>query len=279
LLIVRVNVAGLQKSYYRTRPSQNAWKIVDSMAKVVRLGEGLHKDDMLGDDAIDRAVEALSHAKEKLDNHNVYKLRAVATEACRRAQNVQVLIDRVRAEFGFEMEIISTAEEARLALTGCAALLDSNIPYGIVFDIGGGCTEVVWLKVIKEGYRRPGYPVPFEVIDSISLPYGVVTISETYGNFSSSDGIHADIREKVKSEVQAFFDKNKKEGVFNFDSFESLLSGIGGLFQGMENLDPGDLHNQTNSFHDLRFRGEFVRRMKSVAALIQEKSDSLRNES
>jgi len=83
----------------------------------------------------------------------------------------------------------------------------------------------------------------------------------------------------TESDGLAFFDKNKKEGVFNFDSFESLLSGIGGLFQGMENLDPGDLHNQTNSFHDLRFRGEFVRRMKSVAALIQEKSDSLRNES
>lgn len=211
LLIARVNVAGLQTTYYRTRPSANAWRVVDSMARVVRLGEGLHKDDTLGDDAIDRAIEALAVCRDKIKANHVRKMRAVATEACRRAINGQVLVDRARDELGMVIEIITAEEEARLALTGCAAILDPKIPYSVVFDIGGGSTEVVWLRLTREGFRRPGYPVPFEVIDSISLPYGVVTVSEAYGNFSSSPGIHGDIRNKVKTELEAFFEKNAVE--------------------------------------------------------------------
>ena len=89
-----------------------------------------------------------------------------------------------KKELGLDIEIIDGKEEARLALTGCAAILNPNISHAIVFDIGGGSTEVIWLKLLQNHRARPYYPVPFEVIDSISLPYGVVTISESYAQFA-----------------------------------------------------------------------------------------------
>lgn len=218
LLIARVNIASLQTSYFRSRPRSEAWRIIDSVAKVVRLGEGLHLEMELSDEAIERAVEALKICKAKIDHHHVQTIRAVATEACRRATNAQVLVNRVREEVGIHLEIISPAEEARLAINGCSAVLNPKIPYALVFDIGGGSTELAWLSVGREYSRRPGNPIAFNVLGSISLPYGVVTVSEEYGSHTSSPKICAELSSKVSSELDIFFechgiDSFVKEGV------------------------------------------------------------------
>jgi exopolyphosphatase/guanosine-5'-triphosphate,3'-diphosphate pyrophosphatase len=206
LLVARVNIAGLQTTYFRSRPRQDAWKIVDSVSKVVRLGEGLHNEIFLTNDAIDRAIEALSLCKTKIENNNVLKMRAVATEACRRAQNAHILVERAKAELGINLEIISGEEEARLAITGCAGVINPKIPYAMVFDIGGGSTEVAWLSIGREHSRRPGYPISFTVLGAISLPYGVVTVSEAYGNHTSNPKICAELSSKIMSELNVFFE-------------------------------------------------------------------------
>lgn len=207
LLIASVNIASLKKTFFRTRPNPQGWKIIDSYSKIVRLGEGLHKDDFLSDDAIERAVEALLVCKKKIDHSRVYRMRAVATEACRRATNGHVLVDRVMAELNLPIEIVSAEEEARLALTGCAGVLTTRIPYAIVFDIGGGSTELIFLKIDEAGRQRPGYPITFNVIDSISIPYGVVTVSELYAQFASTPEIHHDIRAMVTQSISDFIKK------------------------------------------------------------------------
>jgi exopolyphosphatase/guanosine-5'-triphosphate,3'-diphosphate pyrophosphatase len=206
LLVARVNIAGLQTTYFRSRPRQDAWKVIDSVSKVVRLGEGLHTDISLSNDAIDRAIEALALCKTKIDQHNVLKMRAVATEACRRAKNAHVLVERAKNELGINLEIITGEEEARLAITGCAGVLNPKIPYAMVFDIGGGSTEVAWLSIGREHSRRPGYPISFNVLGTISLPYGVVTVSEAYGNHTSNPKVCAELSAKIASELDIFYE-------------------------------------------------------------------------
>lgn len=209
LIIASVNIATLKKSFFRSRPQSKGWKILDSFARIVRLGEGLYKEDVLSADAIERTIEALKICKRKMDFHNVKHLRAVATEACRRASNSQELVDRVNGELGINLEVVSTEEEARLALTGCAGIMSSSIPYGIVFDIGGGSTEVIFVRIDQTGRQRPGYPVAFEVIDSISLPHGVVTLSEKYAQFASSPEIHQSVRDLIKNSLMEFVIRNE----------------------------------------------------------------------
>ncbi|RZI45817.1 Ppx/GppA phosphatase family protein [Candidatus Finniella inopinata] len=223
LLIASVNVASLKKSFFRRRPNLVGWKIIDSFAKIVRLGEGLHKNNELSSAAIQRALDALKTCRKKIDFHGVTHVRAVATEACRRATNGHILVERAKEELGLDIEIIEGKEEARLALTGCAAILNPKIPYAIVFDIGGGSTEVIWLRL--SGNRgRPGYPIPFEVIDSISLPYGVVTISESYAQFAASPEIHRNLRDSVSHELGRFSERNQIQGHINDDSVQLVGS-------------------------------------------------------
>lgn len=224
LLIASVNIATLKKSFFRSRPQSKGWKILDSFARIVRLGEGLYKDDVLSSDAIERTIEALKICKRKMDFHNVKHLRAVATEACRRASNSSELVDRVFHELGIKLEIVTTEEEARLALTGCAGIMSSSIPNGIVFDIGGGSTEVVLVKIDQSGRQRPGYPVAFEVIDSISLPYGVVTLSEKYAQFASSPEIHKSVRDLIKNSLMDFVNKNNIMQFIEMNSLQTVGS-------------------------------------------------------
>jgi len=121
---------------------------------------------------MDRAVAALRICAEKLRRRNVHLARSVATEACRRATNGQAFIDRVRQETGILLDIISAQEEARLAVLGCHILLESGIGPAVIFDIGGGSTELVLIE--------PGAPVP-RILDWQSVPWGVVSLTETMG--------------------------------------------------------------------------------------------------
>ncbi|MGQ0675125.1 MAG: Ppx/GppA phosphatase family protein [Rhodospirillales bacterium] len=155
------------------RPRDDGFRVIDAFSRIVRLGEGLGRNGALGERAMSRTIDALKVCAQKIDRRGVTHARHVATEACRRASNCQDFLGRVEAETGLRLEIISTREEAELALAGCAPLLDPLRPYALMFDIGGGSTEVLWLKL---GPRRA-----LELIDWISLPYGVVGLAERHG--------------------------------------------------------------------------------------------------
>jgi exopolyphosphatase / guanosine-5'-triphosphate,3'-diphosphate pyrophosphatase len=159
------------------RPSGPAFRVVDAFSRIVRLGERLAATGGLSEEAIVRALDALKICAEKIAARNVAAGRYVATEACRQAANCGAFLGRVRDEIGLEIEIISSAEEARLVVAGCAPLLNPRIPYAIVFDIGGGSTEIVWLRLMGPlGRRRRPH-----IIGSVSLPFGVVTLTDRFG--------------------------------------------------------------------------------------------------
>jgi len=154
------------------RPSGDSFVVVDAFSRVVRLGEGLAQTGQLSDAAMDRALGALRICADKLRRRGVALARSVATEACRRATNGPDFIERVRRETGIALDIISAREEARLAVLGCHILLEPGPGPALVFDIGGGSTELVLIEHRDDG----GVP---HIRDFVSIPYGVVSLTES----------------------------------------------------------------------------------------------------
>ena len=154
------------------RPVDGGFRVIDAFSRIVRLGEGLERDGALSDAAMDRTIDALKVCALKMRRRRVIRARNVATEACRRAGNCDLFLARVRSETGLEIEIISSIEEAALAVAGCAPLIDREVSHALVFDIGGGSTELMWVR------RQDGAAA---VIASASLPFGVINLSEAHG--------------------------------------------------------------------------------------------------
>jgi len=154
-------------------PQAGGFRVIDAFSRIVGLGEGLERERRFSDEAMDRAISALTVCSEKLKRRRVGVFRAVATEACRLADNRGEFIDRVRDVTGIALDIISPAEEARLAVGGCQPLMDPNKKYAVVFDIGGGSTEVVAAELIGNG--------TLNVVAWTSLPIGVVRLSDRLG--------------------------------------------------------------------------------------------------
>ncbi len=152
----------------------DGFRVVDSFSRIVRLGEGLDATGSLGEAAMDRALKALDVCAAKLRQFPGIRLRAVATEACRQAANCADFVARVAAETGIRLEIIGSDEEARLVLAGCAPLLDAHHGHALVFDIGGGSTEVISVAV------EPGKRLATRVAGLISMPHGVVSLTERF---------------------------------------------------------------------------------------------------
>jgi exopolyphosphatase / guanosine-5'-triphosphate,3'-diphosphate pyrophosphatase len=152
------------------RPSSDGFIIVDAFSRIVRLGEGLASSGRLSDAAIDRAISALRICADKLKRRRVTLARSVATEACRRAENGLDFIDRVYRETGIVLDIISAEEEARLAVMGCHSLLEPGQGPALIFDIGGGSTELVLVDTSGAVPR---------ILDWQSAPWGVVSLTES----------------------------------------------------------------------------------------------------
>ncbi len=168
------------------RPSRRGFRVVDAFSRIIRLGEGVSQTGVLSEVAMKRTIEALRVCAGKIQRHHVGRARLVATEACRVASNGTVFLDRVEHEVGLKLEMLSRFDEAKLAVAGCASLIDPNSEFALVFDIGGGSSELVWLDLTK---RSQAWRAPFanraEATEAMmawtSLPVGVVTLAETFG--------------------------------------------------------------------------------------------------
>ncbi|MDX1737477.1 MAG: Ppx/GppA family phosphatase, partial [Alphaproteobacteria bacterium] len=136
---------------------------------------GIASTGRLNEAAQTRAIQALSACREKIRFRKATRIRAITTEACRKAQNSDQFVNRVLDETGILLEIIDSQEEAELAIAGCLPLMEKNKNNALIFDIGGGSTQVIWIRVDQETGKR------CHVIDSISIPYGVVTLGECVG--------------------------------------------------------------------------------------------------
>ena len=193
----RLLIARPLRDAFRAENGRNdAFRVVEAFSRIVRLGEGLTSTGALSEAAMARTLAALKICSEKMARRGVTMARAVATEACRRAANGPEFLHEVKAATGISFDIISTAEEARLALAGCTPLLEPQHDQAVVFDIGGGSTEVMWARLHKG--RRP------EVLDWISLPFGVVTLTERHGAGHIDTGSYAAMIDEVAAHLEPF---------------------------------------------------------------------------
>lgn len=189
------------------RPSRRGFSVVDAFSRIIRLGEGLTACGELSEDAMDRAFEALRICASKVRRHDVRAGRYVATQACRIAGNGEAFVARVRREIGIDLEILTPEAEARLAVAGCATLIDPKADLVMVFDIGGGSSELIWLDTSHQHSkqsRRKRASSSGRMLAWTSLPVGVVTLAERHNGRFVTPANFEDMVQDVQEMLQPF---------------------------------------------------------------------------
>ncbi|MGH6663330.1 MAG: Ppx/GppA phosphatase family protein [Pseudolabrys sp.] len=183
------------------RPAGDGFRVVDAFSRIIRLGEGVSASRRLSEPAIERAVAALTICRNKMKNKGVTRARLIATEACRAAENGEDFRARIARDVGLELEVIDRETEARLAATGCTTLLDPQADGAVLFDIGGGSSELVRLD--RSAKSRGGPPAP-AIRGWISLTHGVVTLAERHGGMNVSPGTYENMVVEVSALMRTF---------------------------------------------------------------------------
>ncbi|HMM15570.1 MAG TPA: Ppx/GppA phosphatase family protein [Parvibaculum sp.] len=254
------------------RRSRDGFRVVDAFSRIVRLGEGLSSAGRLGDEAMDRAVEALRVCADKMARRGVTRSRLIATQACRIAGNGADFIERVKRETGLSLEIVSTEDEARLAVAGCAPLLDRACTSALVFDIGGGSTELIWVNMGTGGRNGAGVGRHRPRIeDWTSLPCGVVTLAERHGGIDVPGPIYDLMVDEVSARIAPFMERLnalREDGVDPLGGFHLLgtsgtVTTIAGVHLGLPRYDrnrvdgvwitPGDVHRVTRNLLTMKY--------------------------
>ena len=194
------------------RPSRRGFKVIDAFSRIIRLGEGVSSSGRLSETAIERTIEALQVCAAKIRRHQVARAGLIATEACRLAANASEFLARAQAETGLDIRIVDRETEAKLAVSGCASLIDFSCDFALVFDIGGGSSELIWLDLSRRRHIwHRSLAERLEVQGCItawtSLPVGVVTLAERFGGrhinhdlFDAMVGYVADLLAPFESE-------------------------------------------------------------------------------
>ncbi|MEO1240747.1 MAG: Ppx/GppA phosphatase family protein [Pseudomonadota bacterium] len=196
-------------------PRGKQLRIVDAFSRIVRLGEGVSRSGVLSEAAMERAISALNICAEKMQRRGVTHSRCIATQACRGAENGAAFLDRVQREAGLTFDIILPEEEARLAVAGCADLLDKKASAGLIFDIGGGSTELSWM-------RRKESSGSAEIAAWASLPFGVVSLAEKWGGREIDPDRYETIVDDVRASIANIGDPAGMKAVFENDDAHLL---------------------------------------------------------
>nr|WP_082666033.1 Ppx/GppA phosphatase family protein [Aureimonas sp. AU4] len=199
-----------------TRPGQ--FRVIDAFSRIVRLGEGLGRTGSLAATAMDRAVAALEICAQKLSAREISGARLIATEACRAAANGAEFIERVWAETGLRLEIVSRETEARLAVSGCGSLVDRNARGAVLFDIGGGSSEIALLDLRGGTSRR----LSNHIVAWTSLPVGVVSLAERHGGRDVTPELFERMVGEVVTLIHAFPGRDRLAALVGRDGFHLL---------------------------------------------------------
>lgn len=194
-------------------PQGGGFRVVEAYSRIVRLGEGLAQSGRLAEPAMERALAALKVSAEKVRRRKVVRLRAIATQACRIAENGPAFVERVAGETGIQLQIITPQEEAKLSVAGCQTLLDRSHDAALVVDVGGGSTEMSWLDLKAD--REAETPV---MRAWLSIPIGVVTLAERFPEGeAATEGWFRAMVDTVKAEIAAFRRADSLRPVFAAD--------------------------------------------------------------
>lgn len=223
------------------RPQDGSFRVIDGFTRIVRLGEGVSQTGRLGDDAMARTLEALKQCNNKLNHHEPRRMRLIATEACRAATNGEEFLNSVRSEIGMELEIIDRRTEAELAVTGCADLVDSEAKGALMFDIGGGSSELAWLD-FRGGRPKNQSKMSAAIRSWQSLPVGVVSVAEKFGGVNVTPEIFEAMVADVTAHLRKFKGREKlrqmiREHPVHLIGTSGTVTTLAGLHLGLERYE------------------------------------------
>jgi exopolyphosphatase/guanosine-5'-triphosphate,3'-diphosphate pyrophosphatase len=228
------------------RPLQRGFKVIDAFSRIIRLGEGVATTGRLSKEAIERTLEALKICAAKIRRHRVRRSGLIATEACRLAQNAPEFLAQVLEVTDLDIKVVSREAEARLAVSGCASLIDADCDLALVFDIGGGSSELIWLDLRKKRRGNGTRIDRLEMQDCIaawtSLPVGVVTLAERYGGRDIDAGVFERMVGHVESLLAPFETARRlREQMGNLSTHLLGTSGtvttVAGVYLGLPRYD------------------------------------------
>ena len=228
-------------------PTRHGFRVVDSFSRVVRLGEGLSRSGRLSEAAMERTLGALHVCADRIGRRRLRGLHAVATEACRRAENGPLFLDRVRRETGLAIDVISAREEAELALESCASLLRPGVPAqsrALLFDIGGGSTEIAWIR-LGDGDAPP------VLAGAESLAVGVLGLAERFGEAAcGAAGRFEEMVDHVASLLQRFealhcIAREVAQGQVRLVGTSGTMTTLAGVALGLERYRRGAVDGMT----------------------------------
>lgn len=223
------------------KPTENGFRVLDGFSRIVRLGEGLSQTGRLSEAAMERTIEALKLCRGKLAQHEGIKARIVATEACRAATNSAAFLNRVKREVGLQFEVIDRKTEAELAVTGCADLIEIDAPGAILFDIGGGSSELAWLD-FRGGRPRNQGKTSASIRSWQSLPVGVVSIAEKFGGVDVTPAVFEAMVDHVTQQLRHFRGRDKLRNMLgshpvHFLGTSGTVTTLAGLYLGLERYE------------------------------------------
>ncbi|MGB3338378.1 MAG: Ppx/GppA phosphatase family protein [Devosia sp.] len=190
------------------RPHDQGFRVLDGFTRIVRLGEGVSVTGRLGEAAMERTIEALRQCRNKLREHQPARMRLIATEACRTAENGPAFLARVKQELGLDLEIVDRRTEAELAVTGCADLIEGTAAGALMFDIGGGSSELAWLD-FRGGRPKAQGRMSASIRSWQSLPVGVVSIAEKFGGIDVTTEVFEAMVAHVAEHLRQFRGREK----------------------------------------------------------------------
>ena len=227
-------------------PTARGFRVIEAFSRIVRLGDGLAHTGRLDGAAMDRALAALKICADRIRRRGAPHVRAVATQACRSAENGADFIARVEAETGLKLSIITPKEEARLSVAGCVGLLDRDCDAALVVDVGGGSTELSWIDVGQFRFdpdRRPPHPARLPIKAWLSIPIGVVTLADRFPE--QDEGRNEWFRamvEEVKGELSRFDGARELEPVFQAGRAQLIgtsgaITSLAGMHLGLDRYE------------------------------------------
>ena len=211
-------------------------RVVDAFSRIVRLGEGLGRAGRISEEAIERTIAALEICRDKMEARGVTRSRLVATQACRSAANGEEFVARVQERTGLLLEVIDRETEARFAARGCGALADPHAESVLLFDIGGGSTELVWLTRASRNFAAPTYVLR----NWTSLELGVVSLAEHFGGRSVSETTFAAMTQQARDALLHFADATAAEkrcSRFHLLGTSGTVTTLAGVHLGLERYD------------------------------------------
>lgn len=219
-----------------TRPGQ--FRVIDAFSRIVRLGEGLSSSGRLSQPAMDRAIDALKVCADKLKARQVRRARLIATEACRAAENGEAFLARVHDETGLELEIVDRETEARLAVSGCGSLVERDTPGAVLFDIGGGSSEIALIDIPE----RRSHHLAHHIVSWTSLPVGVVSLAERYGGRDVTQNVFDAMVNDVFAMIETYEGRHSLAHLMGHERFHLLgtsgtVTTLAGVFLDLERYD------------------------------------------